>query len=71
MTTPQLISPETWATRYFPVEDDRPNLRTVRKWIEEQLIPGRQIGRLFFVDEAAWLAQRQAPAAKPVSAYRV
>lgn len=54
----KLIKAETWARRYFG-EGDRPDLRTVRRWIREGYVPGREMGpKLVYVDEDAWLQQQ-------------
>lgn len=54
----KLIKAETWARRYFDKED-RPDLRTVRGWVRDGYVPGREVGpKLVYVDEDAWLAQQ-------------
>lgn len=54
----KLIKAETWARRYFG-EEDRPDLRTVRGWVRDGYLPGREMGpRLVYVDEAGWLDKK-------------
>jgi len=58
------MSPATWVEQFFPIEADRPDPRTVRRWVEDGAIPGRIIGRRIYVDAAAWAAQENVVAKK-------
>lgn len=51
----RLIYPATFAERHFDPAD-RPDNRTVRKWVRDGYIPGREIGGRVFVDEEGFLA---------------
>ena len=51
----RLIRAETFAERFFDAAD-RPDNRTVRSWVELQIVPGRIIGRNVYVDVEAFEA---------------
>lgn len=42
-----------WAETYFE-EGSRPDPRTARRWVEEQVVPGRMINGVAYVDLAEW-----------------
>lgn len=46
----------TQFTELMFCEGSRPSLTSVRKWIEEGALPGRRIGRQYFVDYPAFIA---------------
>lgn len=45
----RLITPSEFAARYFE-EGSAPDARTIRTWIEQGIVPGRVIGKLYYVD---------------------
>lgn len=54
----KLIKAETFARKYFG-PDDRPDLRTIRSWVRDGYLAGREMGpRLVYIDEDAWLDSR-------------
>lgn len=46
----------TWAETYFE-EGSRPDPRTARGWIEKQIVPGRMINGVAYVDLDEWEQQ--------------
>lgn len=51
----RLIRAKTFAERYFDAED-APDERTVRAWVEAQIVAGKVVGRLTYVDADAFEA---------------
>jgi len=49
----KLLVGTEWAAKYFGTPPDR---RTIRSWVVRGDVPGRVIGKIAYVDEAAWLA---------------
>lgn len=49
-----LIYPATFAARHFD-EAARPDPRTIRRWVRDGLLPGREIAGRCYVDEEAFL----------------
>lgn len=51
----RLIAIPAWLEKHFD-KGGAPEEVTVRRWLREGVLPGRKIGGLWFIDEAAWLA---------------
>lgn len=49
----RLVLADTWVARRFDPKD-APDARTVRSWVREGQIPGREIGRRVYVDDEAF-----------------
>lgn len=50
-----LIAAKAWAEKYFdPIS--RPSEITLQRWLRAGTVPGRKVGKAWFVDEHAWLA---------------
>ena len=52
----RLMSIEQFRTQYFE-PNSRPDGRTVRSWIDDGLLRGKNIGRRYYVDQDAWEGQ--------------
>ncbi len=51
----QLIAARAWAEKYFGPES-RPSDITLQRWMRAGKVPGRKVGKTWFVDEHLWLA---------------
>ena len=51
----RLINPIAWSQKYFS-EGSRPAEATLRRWMQNGVLPCRKIGGSWFVDDDAWLA---------------
>lgn len=51
----KLITIPVFRDRYFD-ESSRPHELTVQRWLRDGKLTGRKIGKAWFVDEHAWLA---------------
>ncbi|WP_018935693.1 MULTISPECIES: hypothetical protein [unclassified Thioalkalivibrio] len=51
----KLITVDQFRQRYFD-QESQPQRRTVRSWIDAGEVPGKIVGKLYYVDEDAWLA---------------
>jgi len=49
----RLLRAPEFCRRYFD-EASRPSERTVRRWIQQGHVPGRQIGGSWYVDADQW-----------------
>lgn len=49
----RLLLADTWVSRRFD-PNDAPDTRTVRAWVRQGQIPGREIGRRVYVDDEAF-----------------
>lgn len=45
----RLMRAEEWARRRFTPES-RPNRKTLHRWLAEGIVPGKQVGRNWYVD---------------------
>lgn len=50
-----LIEPAKWAAKHFE-EASRPSEVTMKRWLRDGKLPGRKVGRKWFIDEHAWLS---------------
>ena len=55
----QLISIPKWQEKHF-AEGSAPDDVTIRRWLRDGKLPGRKIGGLWYIDDAAWLADGDA-----------
>ena len=65
-----LVSIEQFVSDAF-AEGSRPTTATVRRWIESGDVPGRRIGKLFFVDYASWQSRSNPIASRILNSARV
>lgn len=49
----KLISIAEFREKYFSA-GSRPDVRTVRRWVEDGTVPGRVVGKLIYINEDAW-----------------
>jgi hypothetical protein len=48
------MTPTAWSAKYF-AEDSRPAEPTLRRWMQNNVVPAKKIGGSWFIDEHAWL----------------
>lgn len=51
----KLIAIPQWRDKHF-AENSAPDEGSVRRLLREGKLPGRKVGKLWFVDEAEWLS---------------
>lgn len=49
------MTPASWLEKYF-AEDSRPPEPTLRRWMQNNVLPAKKIGGSWFIDEHAWLS---------------
>jgi len=49
------MTPTAWTEKYF-VEDSRPPEATLRRWMQNNIVPAKKIGGSWFIDEHSWLS---------------
>ncbi len=50
-----LVSPQEFLKKEFSKES-APSEHTIRRWIDQGILPGKQIGKLYYVDHTAFSA---------------
>jgi len=48
-----LMLPSQFAKQYFS-SDSQPSQTTLRKWLKEGHLPGKRVGKKFYVDVSKW-----------------
>ncbi|OOG61403.1 hypothetical protein B0E46_15600 [Rhodanobacter sp. B04] len=52
----KLMTPRAWAEKTF-VEGSAPPETTLRRWMQEGIVPSKKIGGSWFIDDDAWSAE--------------
>jgi hypothetical protein len=51
----KLIALDRFLEKYFE-QGSRPSEATARRWMKDGVLPARQVGHSWYIDEHAWLA---------------
>jgi hypothetical protein len=49
----RLMTPRAWAEKHF-AEGSLPAETTLRRWMQEGIVPSRKIGGSWFIDDDSW-----------------